>query len=212
MCHSAFRTRAALALGAVLLVTGLTLAVAATNGAASPVIPATESWPPFVLVYQDTQTDRATGASGITRFQLEYTDRRHWRATLIDNPERPDTVGSTWVFDGDTMSSYDTHFNRQRVTTYGPDQQLIMDEWLGPDRIPMLTKKPNARGVQALGNGLAVLTQAETYLHPDTNKAVQWRREITYRVGDELPTRMVETVDGVEVRRWEALELRVGSR
>ena len=192
----------------VITVVGIAVAllalVAATlygYGRASVSAQSAESWPAFTMTWRETGNGLGlNGARGTQLFRLEYTDRRHFRTTLLENPTVPDAVGSTWIFDGQKSTFHDARHQRDQVTTYKPDELTVPAEWLAPGQIAYLLKRPGYT-MTPLANGLAMLTHEET-----TPAGQTFREETTYRMADGIPTLRVTTVNGVEVDRKEVVE------
>jgi hypothetical protein len=153
-----------------------------------------EPWPAFVMVYRETAYGLGlNGAPGTQRFRLEYTDRHHFRTTLISNSALPSAVGSTWTFAGHMSTVHDAVHAYDQVNTFGADGVTVPAEWLVPGRIQELSTRPGYT-VREAGNGQSVLAHTDTYSgHSD-------RQELTFRPADGIPTHVVDTVDG-EVRR-----------
>ena len=140
---------------------------------------------------------------GAATLRVEDADQRYWQVTLLEHSAVPGAVGSTWAFDGQRSVYSDPRVKPDVVMPYGPDQVTVPADWLVPRRTPPLAGKPGATR-RRLGNGQAVATQVETL--PDGRRS---RREVTYREADGIPTGLVQTTDGKEVRRVQVTDLQV---
>lgn len=182
---------------------GVTLTT--THGSAASANQAVEPWPAFTMVWRDTGVGLGlNGASGTQLFRLEYTDRRHFRTTLLEHSAMPGVVGSTWEFNGSASIFRDARIGREHRTPYGPDELTVPDQWLVPGGIDYLLTRP-AYTRTTIGDGLAVLRNEQTF--PDGKVRAE---EITFRLVDKIPTRRVTSIDGVEVSRKEVVEFRLG--
>lgn len=185
---------AALAIAAV-------AAVTATAASAQ----AREPWPAFTMTWRETGAGLGpNGATGTQLFRLEYTDRRHFRTTLLENPSLPSAVGSTWTFDGRTSMFHDARHGKDVVMPFTSDELTVPDEWLAPGKIAFLLERPGSTSAP-IGDGLATLRREETL--PNGKRE---RTEITYRLADGIPTRRIINVNGIEVSRKEAVDFRLG--
>lgn len=212
-----------------ILAAGLALAAAAAIGVTvsaqgRPGVgpqPTDEPWPSFTMVYRETAKGLGpNGSTGSQVFRVEYRSRRNWHVTLIVNTAAPDAVGSTWSYDGATSTFVDKrHGGFVFQARHGPQDALkVPADWLVPGRVeyyvqnrgwrpaPVPSPAPGV-GPAPSQKGLAVARHEETL--PDGKRGVS---EITYRLDDGIPVRVVESVDGVEGRQIEALELTIGRR
>lgn len=193
----------------LVLATMAGVALTATHGSAASSNQAVEPWPAFTMVWRDTGLGLGLNdATGTQLFRLEYTDRRHFRTTLLEHSAMPGVVGSTWEFtwefDGSASIFRDARSGKDHVTLYGPDELTVPDQWLVPGGIDYLLTRPGA--IQTtIGDGSAVLRNAQTF--PDGKVRSE---EITFRLIDKIPTSRVTNVDGVEVSRKEVVEFRLG--
>ncbi len=115
---------------AALAVAVMTMAaVTGTQGWAAASVPTDEPWSPFTMTWRETGAGLGpNGAPGTELFRLEYTDRRHFRSTLLENPSVPDAVGSTWTFDGRTSTFRDARHGTETVTPYNADELTVPAE------------------------------------------------------------------------------------
>lgn len=148
------------------------------------------------------------GAPGTQVFRLEYTDRRHWRLTLLENPNVPEAVGSVDELDGNRLVGYDAKLKERRVSELPAEEAVLYspDRWLTPGRVRALERRPEWTATSG-EQGRATLRRDVTA--PDGRRE---REEITFRPVDGIPVRHVETNNGVEIRRLEVTELQVGRR
>lgn len=180
------------------------VAIAAVTGgwAAAQVA---EPWPSFVMTWRETGVGLGpNGAPGTQLFRLEYTNRRQFRTTLLENPSVPSAVGSTWTFDGRASTFRDARHGKEVVQPFNPDEFTVPDEWLAPGKIAFLLEQPGTRPLPGV-NGLAALQREEVL--PNGKRV---REEVTYRPTDGIPTRRIISVDGVEVSRKEMVDFRLG--
>lgn len=193
-------------LAALAVVAATTLAVAVARIGEGASAQAGEPWPSFTMTWRETANGLGwNGAKGTQVFRLEYTDRRHFRVALLENPALPGVVGATWTFDGRNSTFHDPRRDKDEVWTYGPDEFTVPDEWLVPGRIAVLLTRPGYTSV-TLGNGLGLLRHEETLPNGKVS-----REEISYRLADQIPAGRVITVDGVEVSREEVVAFRLGA-
>jgi hypothetical protein len=165
----------------------------------------TEPWPPFTMVWRETARGLGfNGAMGTQVLRLEYTDRHHFKVTLLENPQLPEVAGSTWVFDGSASSVTDARIGKPVVTSFQAGERTVPSEWLVPGKVPYLLMQ-GGHVVTPAGDGLAVLVQEESL--PDGKRV---REELTYRLAEAIPMRQVITVDGVEVSRREVIDFKLG--
>lgn len=186
----------------VIAISGIIL----TNGSGVVTAQSVEPWPAFVMTYRVTAPGFGlNGAVGTQRFRLEYTDRRHFRTTLIEDAALPGAVGSTWAFDGTASTFHDTRHGADQVAPYTSSQATVPADWIVPGRVQALTARP---GYSALptANGLAVL------IHDDRASGHAFHSELTYRQTDGIPTRLTETVDGQVKRTAEVEQLQLTPR
>lgn len=175
-------------------------------GSRPPGPPPAEPWPPFTMVWGETARGLGmNGATGSQTFRLEYRDRRHFRTTLLENAAVPDAVGSTWTFDGTASIFYDARHKQSQTRPFAPNEETVPAQWLAPERVPPLVQKPGATA-RALSAGLKVAS------HEETVSGHRSSREITFREADGIPTRVIDTSDGTEVRRVEVISLEVSKR
>lgn len=169
------------------------------------------------MTYQETARGLGlNGAMGTQRLRLEYTDRRHFRTTLGDNPSVPAAVGSTWSFAGDRSTFYDALHGVSRSTPYRPDEFTVPADWLVPGNTLFFAQRPGY-AVTRLDNGVAALIRNEIIRTapsapgqpPLVVPPRTFRQQITYRESDGIPTGLVETVDGVVTRRIDLQDFRL---
>jgi hypothetical protein len=160
------------------------------------------------MVYRETRN--RLGAKGLPDTQLirlEYTDRRHWRDTILENPNVPEAVGSWSELNGLTSKAFDAKLKRDTEGTYAPDEPINAPaDWLVPGKPQFLAGRPEWVRLPAPGPGLATL-RSETTL-PDGRRVAE---EVAYRVDNGISTRRIESVSGAEVERKEAVEFRLGA-
>ncbi len=181
-----------------------------------------EPWPPFTMTFQETTHEHLGSATTRTqRVRVGYTVRRQFTTTLLADSAVPQSVGMMPTFNGQTTVHHRPGFP-DVVTQWAPGELTVPAKWLAPGGIDGLLKM---RGYTSrpLGTDLAVASREETvpaYIPPSgaqgpaatPQPARQVRTEITYRVADGIPTRLVETVNGVEAHRIEVQDLQVRSR
>jgi hypothetical protein len=145
---------------------------------------------------------------GTQRLRLEYTDRRHWRLTEIEHGALPSAAGSSWTFAGDRVIVHNAVRGVDSVTPYGPTEETVPTNWLVPGKTFWMAQRPTYK-VTKIANGLAVLGHDELITTapsapgtpPITVAPRTFHEEITYREADGIPTGLVETLDGVVIRR-----------
>lgn len=197
----------------VLLVTAALSSGIAANQVAASAAPVTEPWPPFVMTYRETANGLGlNGAQGTQRFRLEYTDRRHFRTTLISNAAVPGAVGSTWTFAGTVSTFHDAVHAHDMVNDLAKvpapnggqpaDGLTVPADWLVPGNAPYLATQPGYSVSPQVG-GQSVLVHAGTW----SGHTV--RQELTFRQADSIPVRNVEMVDGQVRRDVEVEQLQV---
>jgi hypothetical protein len=189
---------------ALAIVAVLTVAVAAARTGGGAAAQVGEPWPAFTMTWRETANNLGwNGTQGTQVFRLEYTDRRHWRVTMLENPALPGAVGATWTFDGRTSTFHDPRRDTDEVHPYGPDEVTVPSAWLVPGRVAALLTRPGYSSM-SVGKGLGLLWHEETL--PDGKVS---REETTYRLADLIPTGRVITVDGVEVSREEVTDFQL---
>ncbi len=161
-------------------------------------------WPPFTMTYRDTRRGVGVGGVDETRvYRVDYTDRRHFRVTLLENQTMPRAVGFTTIVDGHRVLTHDPA-GQDTVSEVTTDTyQPAPADWLVPGAISQMLAQRGYE-LRLLGDGLATLVH-------DVPMA-RHREEITFRQDAQIPLRMVETTDGIEVRRVEVLSLMVNGR
>lgn len=66
--------------------------------------PVADHWPPFQMTYRVTELDSRTHEiKRSVPYLVEWTDRRHWRQTLLDQSGDLVNGGVEWEQDGDTQ-------------------------------------------------------------------------------------------------------------
>lgn len=190
----------------VALIGAATIGLVIARGWTAASAQATEPWPSFTMTWRETANGLGlNGAKGTQLFRLEYTDRRHFRTTLLENPTVPDAVGSTWTVGGDRSVFDNVRHKVRTATNFKPDEYSVPSEWLVPGGIDFMLTRP-AYSQVALGDGLIMLRNEQTF--PDGKVRSE---EITFRLVDKIPTRRVTSVNGVEVSRKEVVEFTLGT-
>jgi hypothetical protein len=189
---------------AIVIAVAVTVGVARARGGVPD--PVSEPWPAFTMTWRETANNLGwNGTKGTQAFRLEYTDRHHFRVTMIENSALPQAIGATWAFDGTTSTFHDPRRDKDEVHPYGPDEATVPSEWLVPGRTAFLLTQPGYVAAP-VGNGLGLLRYDETLPSGKVS-----HEETTYRLADLIPVSRVITVNGVEVRREEVIEFRLGT-
>lgn len=176
----------------------LALLIAAQLASAFPrPNPIVEPWPPFVMVARETQ--RGSDGPVVQTFRIEYRNARDFSSTLLSHSHAPDAVGYMNTFRDGVSTTTDPRFGT-RTEEYGAHERTVPADWLVPSARPPIADRPGVR-ISRLAGGLAVARQESL------SGERQVVLEITYREADGIPTLLVETVDGVEVRRVEVIAL-----
>jgi hypothetical protein len=178
------------------------------NGPPIEAVRVDQPWPPFVMVYRETSTDLATGQPFMQVLRLEYRNRHHFTTTLLEHLTAPFLVGSRWTTDGNTSIEQVSHMGPPRVGTFPPGQvPQGPTGWRSPGLLQdVLSQNPPGFSVTSIGDGLANITRV---IERDGEQAV---RIITVRESEGIPVRFVRFSNGVEIERFEVIDLQIGSQ
>jgi hypothetical protein len=143
--------------------------------------------------------------------RVEYRDRWHWRVVLLEHTQAPDVVGTTHTLAGDTMTMH-----QSRMAPPGQGRSWVVPpelrrnsppfglRWEPPSYIEIHTGKPGY-AIRRLDDGLALLRRTAVC------NGYLVRTETMFRLGDGIPLRQVQFVNGVPNLRYEVLELEFGT-
>lgn len=198
-----------LILGLVVLAGSATMVLAIQLGSAQPnrdFQVAGEPWPPFVMEYKETAKGFGpNGSVGEQVTRLEYTDRRHFKLTILAHPGGEGFVGRSWTFDGDAVIIFRPPNSVVQGSSPGPEGGAVPDDWIVPGAAPVLAARPGAR-IIANGDGTA------TVIYEAVGKGQSERTEVRLRQVDGIPLSMIQVENGQVVRRAEATRLEIGKR
>lgn len=189
----------------VTLAVGLWAVLTQTRAADADAAP--EPWPAFTMIYrEDADGLGINGARGYQRIRVEYTNRRSFKATVLEHSAAPEVVGSTVVYDGQTSTHYNANLNQTHVTRVAPNENLVVGPWLVPGVEPALARRPGASAPRPVGEGRLAIGREWS------EGGQRFREEVTYRASDGIPTLFIESVDAKETRRIQVEDFRIGAR
>lgn len=161
-----------------------------------------QDWPPFKMEYKEWSL--SDGHSVNPNFQVvrvDYTDRRHWRAEILQDSMSPASIGAFGEISDDIVRG--TGFNRiVQERKLDPSEGLpALSEWLIPFRIANYKKIPGATIRTTDTPNLMEITFTEMIpCEPET-----WKCEtavytvvtsVKYWADTELPMGMTVTSNG----------------
>lgn len=215
------RKRTLVLVGLLAVAVCLVVATGASAGFRQPTV----QWPAFTMVYEDWRYGLGVnGAPGTQQFKLVYDDATHWRYDILAHSAAPERVGAWASYDGKQVRGFDPVFGASETDLSDERGIHTPNEWLWPNYIPNLLKKPNVQVVTALEPGTQALMQTEyipcqteateqdrhAQLGPCMDGQRESRREIVFRELLNIPLQITDTVSGVVVQRItvQALTLR----
>lgn len=184
----------------------------------------TQQWPAFTMVY--TQWGYGYGLNGqpgTQRIKLTYDDIYHWRTEVLSHSAVPDAAGAWSSYNGAEIRGYDPRFGQETVNNVALDAGIYLpDEWLRPDYILNLLRKPNITKREGQSRGEKELVSTEYLpcqepleqekqagLGPCKSDKREAKRHIRYREQDYLPLEIIDTLDGVVVQKITIEELTI---
>jgi hypothetical protein len=171
--------------------------------------PVADHWPPFSMTYQVAEFDPRTQAVKSTApYLVEWTDRRHWRQTLLDQSGDLVIGGVEWEQNGD--QHYFT--SRPGAPRWRTDREcpcsdilptpaeFLIPEFFVAEKLRLMKHMPE-RPVWSDGRGH---TSFWWIPRPGGSEL----RQITYRESDGMPLQYVVYDDGVVQRMYDVLEIK----
>jgi hypothetical protein len=138
------------------------------------------------------------GATGDQVMRLNYTDRTHFKLTVLAHPGGADVAGRSWTFDGDKVIIFRPPNSTTTGTSPGPDGGAVPDDWIIPGPAPVQATQQGAQITRnADGTATAVQTRGGT------------RLTIRYRQADGIPLAMSEMEGSKVTRRAEVTRLEI---
>lgn len=175
--------------------------------------------PPFTMVYEITRVDNQ-GQLALQTISLDYPSLTHWHSEVLTETAAPRNVG-VWVeYTGDDLQTLEpftgevTH-NRD----IAGDGIYVPEQWLIPGYISKLLTRPTT--VNTINGTMGTLVFTEVLPCNTPTAAMNaagigvclseriGTTEITYRTTDFIPLRIVESLDGIELRRITITDLTV---
>jgi hypothetical protein len=183
--------------GAALALLAGSVTTADASAAGSNAFNEDEPWPPFVMVYRSTL--RPEERSWV--FRLDYTDRRRWCTTLLEDAPPPPGARAVPL-----PRAYSCDEQIARRTAPGAPFELP-DLWLRPSPVPSVASFPGAKIIDVGGGIVTAIVEQESGGEGGGTRVL--RDEIAYRSEDGIPLRYVLYVDGQERERQEVLALHI---
>jgi hypothetical protein len=166
-----------------------------------------EPWPSFVMVYRDTVGSALAADPPTTQtFRLVYTDRRNFVSTVLAHSKLPSGIGYTQTVSATRSSVVDPRFGTVQSAAIGPDEpRTVPSDWLVPAKSPSISAIPDATSVIGL-DGLTTTTLVQS---AGGRRIVE---QLVYRTADGIPVRFIQSVNGIETRHTEVLELTITTK
>jgi len=182
-----------------------------------------DTWSTFEMIYSESRYGLGfNGDYGTQRIKFTYDDAYHWRVDLLSHSAMPEIVGSWSIYNGTELQSFDPRVGHEMVTDVSQDSSIYLAaEWLRPSYIRFLLLKDNARLLPSSIEGQQVMEISEEIqcsqpveieeqagLKPcDSTNKRQTTRQITYLEQEDIPLRIVDTMDGIVVQEIVVEEL-----
>jgi hypothetical protein len=212
--RNSFTSRAALlallllcAAGVLVLPAGLQATTARGPASREP-HPVADHWPPFQMTYQLTEFDPRTQAVKYTApYFVEWTDRRHWRKTLLDPSGDLAIGGVEWEQNGDqhwfTARPGAPRWSMDRLCPVcdilPTPAEFLIPEFFVPEKLRLMKNLPE-HPVWSDGDGHTSFRYT-----PRPGGSEQY--QATYRDSDGMPLQWVVYDDGILRRIYDVLEL-----
>lgn len=177
-----------------------------------------KEWPAFTMTYMLTSKQQSQTVL------VEYKNATNWRVEILAEPSYPDIAGYWAEYNGSEIRSFDPLTGEISVNTDVPtDGVYIPEQWLGPYYVPKYLAQSNVQ-VTVVDEGVNKLTITEyvecqeelndVYVQAGLNACASGETylavtEITYQAAYNIPLSIVETLDGIEIRRIVVTELNI---